>query len=789
MMRPAERTLGRYTLLRRLASGGMGEVFLAEVQGAANFTKKVAIKRILPHLARNEDFVKKFIDEANVMVQLHHGNIVPVMELADQQGELFIVMEYLPGRDLKAVLHRLRRDERTFPPDLAVWIIAEVCAGLDYAHRKHGPDGQPLHIVHRDVSPSNVVLGAGGEVKLLDFGIARARGGLHQSISGTLQGKFVYMSPEQAEGRSVDPRSDIFSAGLVLYEMLCGVRPFEGESETETLRRVREGRVEPPSSHRPELPAELDAIVMQAVARDPDARHASAGDLRRALLHYLVSQGSAADASSLSRFLRELFPEGVVPPDTPDRPLSLDDALDLQLGALTPSLDALGNTRTASLPSETTPGRWRAPGEGAPGTPPGAGSAESARGPAHSPSGPVTPSSPGASGASHPATPSAGTGPLPPVGDSGSSPALGWGVGPSGPFPVTDPGPRRRTTRALLAALVASLGAAAWAWWPRTATITPVIRPASATGVRILIDREEYAPPIQVSAGTKTWMCVEADGYEPDCKWVTARRGTVAPEFDLQPLPTLDVRLQPEDVADPRVTVDGRPHDPAAVLERDRAYRVCAVAEGYDETCETYRARPGPGEVVLALRPLGPPDAGAAEPADAGPPDAGHPEPPRPRPAPPRDVRFEVEPREAKLYDGDRALSGHVVRAPGDRSIRIRVAAPGYRDRELVVRPDQRGPIRVRLERLPTGLLTIRGVPPATVLYLDGQELADNPVQRLRVPAGEHTIVGVWRNGDRTYRKEKKVRVPAGGAVTESVDCRPPSSDIAPAAGVSEEAP
>ena len=282
-MTSTPRALGRYVLKRRLAAGGMGEVYLGEVQGAANFTKRVAIKRILPHLAQTPGFEAKFIDEAHVMVQLHHGNIVPVLGLGDEAGELFIVMEYLPGRDLRAVLQRLSSAGRPCSVELAIWLLCEVCDALDYAHRKTGADGQPLQIVHRDVSPSNVMLGASGEVKLLDFGIARARGSLHQSISGTLQGKFAYMSPEQAEGLAVDARSDIFSAGLVLYELLTGVRPLEAESETETLRRVRSAEILPPSTHRPEISPDLDAALMSALTLRPSDRWTTAADFGRAL--------------------------------------------------------------------------------------------------------------------------------------------------------------------------------------------------------------------------------------------------------------------------------------------------------------------------------------------------------------------------------------------------------------------------------------------------------------------------------------------------------------------------
>ncbi|MBU0553961.1 serine/threonine protein kinase [Myxococcota bacterium] len=360
--------LGRYTLLRRLAEGGMGSVYLAEIQGAANFTRRVAIKRILPHLARDPAFLSKFIDEANLMVQLHHGNIIGVQELADADGELYIVMDYLPGRDLKAVTRALRQSQRLMPPDLAAWIIAEVCAGLDYAHLKTDEQGRPLHIVHRDVSPSNILLGADGEVKVADFGIAQARGGLHKSVTGALQGKFVYMSPEQAEGQPLNARSDVFSAGLILYELLSNTRPFAGESETDILRRVRAGVHQGPEALRPGLDPGLSALVMRALAYRPEDRFESAGVMRRALLRYLAEAHSEADARALSGFLHTLFPEGVVPEASPPTPLSMDDALLLQLNGLTPSsrpahVEGTPSALAATLsrPALTPSARWQPP--------------------------------------------------------------------------------------------------------------------------------------------------------------------------------------------------------------------------------------------------------------------------------------------------------------------------------------------------------------------------------------------------------------------------------------------
>ena len=344
-----EEQIGRYRLIRRLASGGMGEVYLGEVAGAANFTKQVAIKRILPHLAQDKDFVDRFIDEANVMVQLHHGNIVPVLELSDEGGQLFIVMEYVPGRDLKHVIRSLRASKKSMPMDLAVWLVRQVLAGLDYAHRKTDDSGHPMKIVHRDVSPGNVMLGAGGAVKLVDFGIARARGRLQNSVGGTLQGKFVYMSPEQAEGLKVEATSDIFSSGLVLYELICGKRPFDGESETDTLRKVRECQVRPPHQVNPDIPIELSNIVMKALERQPEQRFGSAEAMAQSLRNFLVHQSSDAGASRLSEFLVDLYPDGVIPQEE-YTPASVDDALNLQLDAFTPSIQSFEQTRTRTGP-------------------------------------------------------------------------------------------------------------------------------------------------------------------------------------------------------------------------------------------------------------------------------------------------------------------------------------------------------------------------------------------------------------------------------------------------------
>lgn len=314
----------------------MGEVYLGEAPGAANFSKQVAIKCILPHLAKNTDFVQKFIDEANLMVQLQHGSIVPIIELFEEEGLLYLVMEYVPGRDLKAVLRQTKRTRHFAPKAVCLWIVQQLCDALTYAHEKRDSAGEPLGIIHRDVTPSNIILGESGEVKLLDFGIAKARSRVHQSISGTLQGKFIYMSPEQADGRPIDHRSDVFSLGLILYELLTHVRPFEGDGEPEILRNARECQISPPSLYRPELDAALDTLVLKALGKAPDERYRSAFDFRQSLSEYIAQNALHPSPSGLVKFLNHTFPDGVVDNRVGDVH-SMDEALLQQINNLTPS--------------------------------------------------------------------------------------------------------------------------------------------------------------------------------------------------------------------------------------------------------------------------------------------------------------------------------------------------------------------------------------------------------------------------------------------------------------------
>ncbi|MBX3198578.1 MAG: protein kinase [Labilithrix sp.] len=313
-------TFGRYRLLERLGQGGMAEVFKAKSYGVEGFEKVVVIKRILPELAQSDEFVEMFIHEAKLAVRLSHANIVQVFDLGIAPGSVtggmptpdayYMAMEYVNGLDLATLLARCRRAQVAVPVEMAVYVAAEVAKGLDHAHRRRDEQSQPLNIVHLDVSPQNILISLEGEVKVTDFGIAKARGalepsGMEDTRNHRLQGKFGYMSPEHAAGEAVDARSDLFSLGAVLYEMLAGVNPFTAPTSFETLRRVQACECPPVELLRPDVPLELVALLKGAMALEMDARFADAGRMYEALLAFLYSRGAPkprGDGTSGRRF-------------------------------------------------------------------------------------------------------------------------------------------------------------------------------------------------------------------------------------------------------------------------------------------------------------------------------------------------------------------------------------------------------------------------------------------------------------------------------------------------------
>jgi TonB family protein len=301
------RELGPYTLLERVAVGGMAEVWKARMQGVEGFQKTVAIKRILPQLTDSVEFVTMFIDEAKLAAQLNHPHIIHIYDLGKIDDDYYIAMEFVEGKDLRSILEASRKHERRLPRGLALLIAARLASALDHAHRKRGFDGRELGLVHRDVSPQNVLISYEGDIKLCDFGIVKAVVKASKTQMGALKGKLQYMSPEQASGRVVDSRSDIFSLGAVLFEMLTGERLFAGDSEITVLEAVREGRIRSPREIDASLPRGVEEIVVRALARDPEQRHQSAGALQQELDAVLYGLKPTPAQADLARYMSELF--------------------------------------------------------------------------------------------------------------------------------------------------------------------------------------------------------------------------------------------------------------------------------------------------------------------------------------------------------------------------------------------------------------------------------------------------------------------------------------------------
>jgi serine/threonine protein kinase len=303
--------LGKYQLLRRIATGGMAELFLARAVAMAGFEKLVVLKRILPQHAESDEFIKMFLTEARLAATLHHPNIVQVYDIGEEAGHYFFTMEWVQGQDLRRIVRAARKAEVALPLEHVLHIIAGVAAGLDHAHDKADTDGTPLGIVHRDVSPSNVLVTYDGAVKLVDFGIAKAAAFQSNTIAGTLKGNVPYMSPEQCRGEVVDRRSDIFSIGTLLWEMTTGARLFAGDNEIAIINRVAKADVPLPTSIRPDYPPQFETIVMRALHSDPEQRYQHAIDLQIDLEDFSREHRLPVSSARMGKFMRELFADEI----------------------------------------------------------------------------------------------------------------------------------------------------------------------------------------------------------------------------------------------------------------------------------------------------------------------------------------------------------------------------------------------------------------------------------------------------------------------------------------------
>ncbi|HEX9457881.1 MAG TPA: TonB family protein [Thermoanaerobaculia bacterium] len=305
---------GQYVLLEKIATGGMAEVWKARMKGVEGFQKIVAIKKILPHLSDNQDFIEMFVDEAKLAAQLNHNNIIHIYDLGKIQSSYYIAMEYIDGYDLKNILRRAQERDQPLSTEIALFIASKVAAALDYAHRKHDFEGKEMGLVHRDVSPQNVLISEEGDIKLCDFGIAKAASKASHTQAGALKGKLQYMSPEQAWGRTIDRRSDIFALATVLFEMLTARKLFSGDNELSILEQVREARVTPPSHYNDEVTPQIDAIVLKALQKDPANRYQTAGEMQRDLDAILYSFKPTPASADVAIYMHRLATSAPVQP-------------------------------------------------------------------------------------------------------------------------------------------------------------------------------------------------------------------------------------------------------------------------------------------------------------------------------------------------------------------------------------------------------------------------------------------------------------------------------------------
>lgn len=359
---------GTYRILSPIAVGGMAEVCLATRSSLAGFEKTVVIKRILPRLADDERFVGMFLDEARIAARLNHANVIQVFELGQIDGRYFIAMEYLDGESLGAVLATCLTRHVPLPSDLAAGIVMQAAEGLHHAHTRCAADGSSLHIIHRDVSPQNVIVLYEGGVKVVDFGVAKASTSQTKTRTGMTKGKAAYMAPEQIRGEPMDGRADVFSLGIVLWECLTGRRLFRGGNDVQVMVGISEHDAPSVQSVNPDVPSRLDRITRRALEREPALRYPDAATMRHDLASYLREVGAEADTAAIGRFMQRLFADRIErkrtllsrSPQLPQAELAALSSWRVELPQLpAPDADDAGVTATAPLPTAGSP--WRDP--------------------------------------------------------------------------------------------------------------------------------------------------------------------------------------------------------------------------------------------------------------------------------------------------------------------------------------------------------------------------------------------------------------------------------------------
>lgn len=797
---PRVTPFGKYLLLDRIAVGGMAEVYTAKSFGIEGFEKIIAIKRILPTIAEDADFIMMFIDEAKICGHLTHANVVPIYELGKIGESHYIAMEYVWGKDVLQIMNRFRRMRRHMPPVMAAWIASKMLEGLDYSHRKRDRHGRPMGIIHRDVSPQNCIVSYEGQIKMIDFGIAKAASRNTKTQAGVLKGKFGYMSPEQVRGLSIDHRSDIFAASTCLHEMLTGERLFVGESDFSTLEKVRNADVTPPSRMVAEIPSDLEKIVLKGLSREPDERWQTAGEMQEELQRFIALQRPPFGTSKLNTWMRTAFapeiakekarldsfnkvghPGATAVPRVPQNPaarravppppnahaaavsgteeIDLPDDIDDLAGEATmitaSPFDALQDAGAFDeLTEEPTQIFFSADDleeiDDAP--------------PATAPAGALQP-------APFPARPMPAAGPMPvqPV------PAAGLMPGGASGVQVAQPAPAPMAATQAIPQSSLPVGPAPT---PAAGQQQPQVFAAPPpTGRNLQTMEVDRAAVAATRRGGRKWIAVAA--VAALCLvGISAGLGLFL--FGGDSTGTVSIRVMPEH-ADARIFVDDVQRGRSTLmLEHVPAgeHEIQIRAEGFHTTTRIVPVNAGSTVMLEIALEVQQPIAAATPPptqprvAEAPAPSPGAeltaPVPPDPAPAP--DPAPDPAPQQSPTADprteqpaGQRTRPVRVRRDPPQRTTRpVRVASSvgstggGTGSR----RGGGGGGARAGARAGPTGTLTINTMPWARV-FVDGRDTGRNtPVRNLRVPAGDHTI-GL-RTNDGTMHTVR-VTVPAGG--------------------------
>ena len=348
----------RYRVVEKLESGGMAEVFRAESEGLQGFRKQVAIKRVLPHLSEKKKFIAMFLDEARLSAQLSHSNCVQVFDIGVGDNAFFIVMEYVDGANLKGIAESVKKQGKDFPVQAAAWVAHEICKGLSYAHELTDPNGMPMNLVHRDMSPPNVLVTKYGEVKIVDFGLAKASSQLEKSEPGIIKGKFSYLSPEAALGQEVDKRTDIFAVGIILWELLAGQRLFLGDTDFQTVKKVQVAQVPAISQINRKVPPELERIVNKALAKDMLQRYGTSRELGQDLSRFMFSYGEPISSYDIAGIVQGTMREKqrVRPPQGSIIDKLIEEALFEFTSLKEDGAPASGNMKTAAAAPLNTDG-------------------------------------------------------------------------------------------------------------------------------------------------------------------------------------------------------------------------------------------------------------------------------------------------------------------------------------------------------------------------------------------------------------------------------------------------